>query len=101
MLSMMIPLLHQGMLIGGIPYSEASCTVLKVAAPPMAPAIFRAINSAADEIKLCHAQGKRIAQLASQLIAPKADNLTTRTKTLDQQISNPQQLCTFVCHYCR
>ena len=69
LLTMMIPLLHQGMLIGGIPYSEASLHSTQSGGTPYGASHLQSDQLSADEIKLCHAQGKRIAKLATQLIA--------------------------------
>jgi NAD(P)H dehydrogenase (quinone) len=69
LLTMMIPLLHQGMLISGIPYSEASLHSTQSGGTPYGASHLQSDQLSADEIKLCHAQGKRIAKLATQLIA--------------------------------
>jgi NAD(P)H dehydrogenase (quinone) len=68
LLSMMIPLLHQGMLISGIPYSEASLHSTTSGGTPYGASHLQSENLSADEKNLCRAQGKRIAQLANQLI---------------------------------
>ncbi len=68
LLSMMIPLLHQGMLISGIPYSEASLHSTTSGGTPYGASHLQSDNLSADEKNLCRAQGKRIAQLANQLI---------------------------------
>ena len=66
LLSMMIPLLHQGMLLTGIPYSEPSLHSTSGGTPYGASHV-EADNLSSDEISLCRAQGKRVAQLAAQL----------------------------------
>ncbi len=68
LLSMMIPLLHQGMLIGGIPYSEQSLHSTTSGGTPYGASHIQSDELSTDEKNLCRAQGKRIAQLASQLI---------------------------------
>ena len=68
LLSMMIPLLHQGMLISGIPYSEQSLHSTSSGGTPYGASHLQSDSLSTDEKNLCRAQGKRIAQLASQLI---------------------------------
>jgi NAD(P)H dehydrogenase (quinone) len=67
LLSMMIPLLHQGMLLTGIPYSEPSLHSTTSGGTPYGASHVEADNLSSDEISLCRAQGKRVAQLAAQL----------------------------------
>jgi NAD(P)H dehydrogenase (quinone) len=67
LLSMMIPLLHQGMLLAGIPYSEPSLHSTTSGGTPYGASHVEAENLSSDEISLCRAQGKRVAQLAAQL----------------------------------
>jgi NAD(P)H dehydrogenase (quinone) len=67
LLSMMIPLLHQGMLLTGIPYSEPSLHSTDSGGTPYGASHVEAENLSSDEISLCRAQGKRVAQLAAQL----------------------------------
>ena len=67
LMSMMIPLLHQGMLLTGIPYSEPSLHSTKSGGTPYGASHVEAENLSSDEISLCRAQGKRVAQLAAQL----------------------------------
>ena len=68
LISMMIPLLHQGMLISGIPYSEPSLHSTKSGGTPYGASHVQSDELSSDEKNLCQAQGKRIAQLATQLI---------------------------------
>ena len=68
LLSMMIPLLHQGMLIGGIPYSEQSLHSTTSGGTPYGASHIQSDELSTDEKNLCQAQGKRIARLATQLI---------------------------------
>jgi len=67
LMSMMIPLLHQGMLLTGIPYSEPSLHSTTGGGTPYGASHVEAENLSSDEISLCRAQGKRVAQLAAQL----------------------------------
>ena len=68
LLSMMIPLLHQGMLISGIPYSEQSLHSTTSGGTPYGASHIQSDELSTDEKNLCQAQGKRIARLATQLI---------------------------------
>ena len=67
LMSMMIPLLHQGMVLTGIPYSESSLHTTTSGGTPYGASHVEAENLSSDEISLCRAQGKRVAQLAAQL----------------------------------
>lgn len=71
LLSMMLPLMHQGMLITGIPYSESSLHSTQTGGTPYG-ASHLAVGEkpsvlSEDEIKLCHALGKRVADIAKKL----------------------------------
>ena len=72
LLTMMIPLLHHGMMIMGLPYSEPDLMSSTTGGSPygvthLAHADGRAPISA-EEQRLAKAQGKRLAQAARQLI---------------------------------
>jgi len=67
LLSMMIPLLHHGMLITGIPYSEPSLHSTTRGGTPYGASHVENDTLSSDEIALCRAQGKRVAQLAAKL----------------------------------
>jgi NAD(P)H dehydrogenase (quinone) len=71
LLSMMLPLLHHGMLISGLPYSEAALTQTRSGGTPYGPTHFAGTQGEEpftdDEIKLCKAMGRRIAALAQRL----------------------------------
>lgn len=71
LLSMMLPLLHQGMLIAGIPYSESELISTTTGGTPYGPSHLAGPDSklplSQEEINLCTSFGKRIATLASQL----------------------------------
>ena len=73
LLTMMLPLLHHGMTILGIPYSEASLVTTQSGGTPYgASHIGGAMNDkpiSEDEKKLCIALGKRLAKTALKLNA--------------------------------
>ncbi len=70
LLSMMIPLLHHGMVVAGIPYSEPSLHSTMSGGTPYGATHVENDNLSTDEKNLCQTQGKRIAQLATQLNKP-------------------------------
>ena len=55
------------MLVAGIPYSEASLTATKTGGTPYGATHVEGDRLSDDEIRLCQAQGKRIAELATRL----------------------------------
>jgi NAD(P)H dehydrogenase (quinone) len=71
LLTMMLPLLHQGMIIAGIPYSEASLSTTRTGGTPYGASHLASGDAptklSSDEIALCQALGKRVATLAYQL----------------------------------
>lgn len=71
LLNMMIPLLHHGMLISGLPYSESELLTTTTGGTPYGPSHVAGANSdlplSDDEKILCMAQGKRLASLALKL----------------------------------
>jgi NAD(P)H dehydrogenase (quinone) len=67
LLSMMTPLLHHGMLIAGIPYSESALTSTHRGGTPYGSSHVESDSLTNDEQNICRAQGKRIAQLATTL----------------------------------
>ncbi|MGK0272085.1 MAG: NAD(P)H dehydrogenase (quinone) [Cocleimonas sp.] len=71
LLSMMIPLLHHGMLISGLPYSESELLTTTTGGTPYGPSHVAGTNSdlplSDDEKSLCMAMGKRLANLALKL----------------------------------
>lgn len=67
LLTMMLPLLHQGMVIAGLPYAEPELTSTKTGGTPYGATHVEAESLSREEIKLSQAQGKRMAQLASAL----------------------------------
>lgn len=70
-LSMMLPLLHHGMIIVGTPYSETILFTTTTGGTPYGPSHMAGMESknpiSADEKKLCQAFGKRIAEIAIKL----------------------------------
>jgi NAD(P)H dehydrogenase (quinone) len=73
LLTMMLPLMHHGMLILGLPYSEPELSSTQTGGTPYgASHIGGAMNDkplSADEKKLCIALGKRLGQTALKLTA--------------------------------
>ncbi len=73
LLSMMLPLLHHGMVMVGIPYSEAELSATKTGGTPYGASHVAGANDdlaiSADERKLCLALGKRLGQIALKLRA--------------------------------
>nr|WP_298142851.1 NAD(P)H:quinone oxidoreductase [uncultured Pseudomonas sp.] len=71
LLSMMLPLLHHGMLIAGLPYSESALLETRGGGTPYGPSHHAGADSkrALDEheIALCRALGQRLAQIAMKL----------------------------------
>lgn len=70
LLSMMIPLLHHGMVISGIPYSEPSLNRTNTGATPYGPSHVAGQSGrdlSNDEIAACQTLGKRISALATKL----------------------------------
>ncbi len=73
LLAMMTPLLHHGMLISGLPYSEADLISTQSGGTPYGPSHVSGSDSqrplTAEEQRLCFALGKRLATLADKLQA--------------------------------
>ena len=71
LLSMMLPLLHHGMLITGLPYAEADLISTQSGGTPYGPTHVSGSDSVRpltdEEKRLCFALGKRLAQLAHKL----------------------------------
>ena len=71
LLSMMLPLLHHGMLIVGIPYTEQELMATTSGGTPYGPSHTAGVNSDRTlsdmEKKLCQALGARIAETAQRL----------------------------------
>ena len=71
LLSMMLPLLHHGMLIMGLPYTESELLTTVSGGTPYGPSHTAGSNSkrpmSEEEKHLCTALGKRIADITSRL----------------------------------
>jgi NAD(P)H dehydrogenase (quinone) len=67
LLSMMMPLMHHGMLIAGVPYSEAALSSTQKGGTPYGASHVEGDCLTDDEQKICQAQGKRLAELATKL----------------------------------
>ncbi len=71
LLSMMLPLLHHGMLITGLPYSESGLLDTTAGGTPYGASHVAGKDNRSPltdiELQLCQAQGKRIAEIASKL----------------------------------
>ncbi len=77
LLTMMVPLLHHGMLIVGLPYTEKRLTTTTTGGTPYGPSHWagpdsdRAVDG--DEIHLCRLLGKRVARAAVGLAGSPVD----------------------------
>lgn len=71
LLSMMLPLLHHGALIVGVPYSETELLTTTTGGTPYGPSHLAGQESklplSKDEEKLCQALGRRLAKIAMKL----------------------------------
>lgn len=71
LLTMLLPLLHHGMLIVGIPYSESALSSTRAGGTPYGASHFTPYGKptalSEEEITLARAQGARVAQLALDL----------------------------------
>jgi NAD(P)H dehydrogenase (quinone) len=71
LLSMMLPLLHHGMLVLGLPYTLAELNATRAGGTPYGPSHFAGIGDdlpiSAEERALCIAQGRRLAEIALKL----------------------------------
>lgn len=69
--SMMIPLIHHGMVMVGVPYSEPALTQTQSGGTPYGPSHHAGAESnlplSDHETKICHTLGKRLAALALKL----------------------------------
>ena len=75
LLSMMLPLLHHGMLLMGLPYSDTELLTTTSGGTPYGSSHVAGTDSnrplSEEEQRLCHAQGKRLAEIAAQLAGAK------------------------------
>ena len=73
LVSMMLPLLHHGMVIVGLPYTQPELTITTTGGTPYGPSHTAGTGSDAPlsehEKKLCIAQGRRLAEIALKLSA--------------------------------
>jgi len=71
LLSMMLPLLHHGMLISGLPYTEEALNRTRTGGTPYGPSHLAGAASdmpvSNEEALLCRALGRRIAEIARRL----------------------------------
>lgn len=71
LLSMMLPLLHHGMVLVGIPYSESALLSTHSGGTPYGASHVAGPNDdrplSEEEILLCRAQGRRVAEIARRL----------------------------------
>ncbi|HVV68305.1 MAG TPA: NAD(P)H:quinone oxidoreductase [Gammaproteobacteria bacterium] len=71
LLSMMLPLLHHGAMIVGIPYAEADLVTTRSGGTPYGASHVAGLESNAplseEEMRLCKALGKRLAEVALKL----------------------------------
>ena len=71
LVSMMLPLLHHGMLVMGLPYTQPELNATRAGGTPYGASHFAGLGDdqpvSDDERKLCIAQGRRLAELAIRL----------------------------------
>jgi NAD(P)H dehydrogenase (quinone) len=71
LLSMMLPLMHHGMLILGLPYTHSQLNATRSGGTPYGASHFAGTGDdlpiSDAERELCHAQGKRLAEIALRL----------------------------------
>ncbi len=71
LLTMMLPLLHHGMVISGLPYSNAELSATRTGGTPYGSSHLAGTQGehtlSEEEKALCYAQGKRMAELALKL----------------------------------
>ena len=81
LLSMMIPLLHHGMVIVGIPYSEKALLSTSTGGTPYGASHLAGANSdrnlSEEEKKLCAALGRRVANFAKDSITRRLNQTST------------------------
>ena len=71
LLSMMLPLLHHGMMILGLPFTEAALLATRSGGTPYGPSHLAGSDASLplseEEIRLCRALGKRVAEVVKRL----------------------------------
>jgi NAD(P)H dehydrogenase (quinone) len=74
LISMMLPLLHHGMYLVGLPYSERALNATRSGGTPYGASHVASVQQelTEDERTLAQALGRRVAQLAVTLTAPAA-----------------------------
>ena len=76
LISMMLPLLHHGMLIVGLPYTEPALNRTRTGGTPYGASHVageeRSVRLSEDEAELCRALGRRVARVAAELAAGRA-----------------------------
>ena len=76
LLTMMLPLLHHGMYIVGLPYTEPRLAKTRSGGTPYGPSHYAGIANnqpvTSEEAALCVALGRRVAELAVELRGPSA-----------------------------
>lgn len=74
LLSMMVPLLHHGAVLAGIPYTQGELNTTSSGGTPYGASHWAGMRGeremSADEITLCRVLGRRVAALAKQLAKP-------------------------------
>jgi NAD(P)H dehydrogenase (quinone) len=74
LVSMMLPLLHHGMLVMGLPYTHAELNATRAGGTPYGASHFAGLGDdqpvSGEERVLCIAQGRRLAEIALRLHAP-------------------------------
>ena len=76
LLSMMLPLLHHGMILVGLPYTEAALHQTRSGGAPYGATHVSGLASAGlslDEKELAQALGRRVAQISLRLCSPQQD----------------------------
>lgn len=68
LLSMMLPLLHHGMLISGVPYSEPALSQTKSGGTPYGASHIESDCLSPEEIQIARSQGAQVASLAQKLL---------------------------------
>jgi NAD(P)H dehydrogenase (quinone) len=72
LVSMMLPLLHHGMLILGVPYTQAELNATRSGGTPYGASHFAGVADdlpiSEHERTLCVAQGKRLAEISVKLL---------------------------------
>jgi NAD(P)H dehydrogenase (quinone) len=81
LLTMLLPMLHHGMLYLGVPYSETSLLNTRTGGTPYGPSHLAGVDSnlplSEDEVSQCQALGKRLAETAKAQLAAGLIRVTT------------------------